>query len=119
MKITFLNILRLLSPLIFTNILVLGVFYFWFSNDLTILQDKMLVLVFVSILLLSTVPQLIVVINHYKMNKKVLLTIEADTLIITDKNGKNIKINDKNIVSWQLVGTAGKIRESSIKFSLL
>src|SRR5690606_28478719 len=118
MRITFIKISKFLLQLLITNILILGIFYYWFSDDISVLKNNKFIFGLILIITIPFVPQFIVLFNHYYYNKNISMKFENNRLNIFD-NEKKIEVNKNNIISWQLVGTASKSKKSSIKFTLI
>lgn len=118
MRITFIKISKFLLQLLITNILILGIFYYWFSDDISVLKNKQLLFGLIMLIIIFHLPQFIVLFNHYYYNKNTSMDYENDKLNIIDIE-KKIEVNKNNIISWQLVGTASKSKKSSIKFTLI
>lgn len=118
MRINLKNSLRFFVPILITNILIFGVFYYWFSEDISVLKNNLLLYGLIIIIITFQLPQFIVLINHYINNKNVFLRYDKE-FIYLNYHGKEIEISEKNIVNWKIIGTAGKSKNSSIKFSLL
>jgi|SRR5690554_1117909 len=119
MKITYLSIVKFLFPTIFTYILILGVFYLMFYKVLPTLRDINIVLFFSLILILPVGIELIVLFNFYKINKNIYISRSKSGILINFNNKRKLEITKSNLVSWQLTGTASKLQNSSIKFSML
>ena len=119
MKITYLTIVKFLFPTISTYILILGVFYLMFSNVLPTFRDLNIVLFFSFILILPVCIELIILFNYYKINKNIHMSKNKSGIQINFNNKRKFEITEKNIISWQLTGTASKLQNSSIKFSML
>lgn len=118
MKITFVKILKYFLPLLITNIFILSVFYYWFSDDISIFTDNKFVFGLILIIAIPFIPQFIVLFNHYTKNKDTYLAYNDEFIYVHDKEIK-IEINKQNIRSWQLVATATKSKRSSYKFTLI
>lgn len=118
MKISYIQIFKLLLQLLITNIIILSVFYYWFYDDDSILKDYKFLFGIIIIIFIPFIPQFIVLLNYYYINNNVILVNDNHVIYVKMKE-KIIEINTENIVSWQLIGTASKIKKSSIKFSLL
>src|SRR5690606_19031820 len=119
MKITYLTIVKFLFPTISTYILILGIFYLMFFNVLSTLRDINIVLFFSLILILPVGIELIVLFNYYKINKNIYMSKSKTGIHINFNNKRKLEITKNNLVSWQLTGTASKLQNSSIKFSML
>lgn len=117
-KITHKKLLKSIFPLLVTNLMIISVFYYWFSDDVSIFKNTFFIMGIFSILIIPVIIQLIIFINHYKINKQTILNVNNNKVIIT-YNNKTFTICDNNILSWQLIGTSSKIKDSSIKFSLI
>src|SRR5690606_1641857 len=119
MKITYLTIIKFLFPTISSYILILGVFYLMFFNVLQTLTDINIVIFFLLILTLPVGIELIILFNYSKINKNMYISYNSLLILINFNNKKNLEITKNNLVSWQLTGTASKLQNSSIKFSML
>ena len=117
-KITSFKILKICLPLLITNLVILFVFYYLFGDSINFTEDFTFIIVLIILMIIPLVPQLFLVFNHFHKNRNKELIINQDYLLLKN-NGKEIVINENNIISWQLVGTSSKLKNSSIKFSLL
>ena len=117
-KITSFKILKICFPLIITNLLILCFFYYCFWDSINFFEDSTFLIGLIILIIIPLIPQLILVVNHFYTNRKTEITIYQDYLLLTI-DGTQWIINENTINSWELVGTSSKIKESSIKFSLL
>ncbi|WP_372474847.1 hypothetical protein AB4865_06150 [Capnocytophaga sp. ARDL2] len=119
MKISFFKILKFLFPLFIANSVIIGIFYYWFS-DITFESEKdnNFIIGILLIVIIPIIPQLVLLINHYLYDKNTHICFKKNQLII-NKNGKTITINQENICNWELVCTATKSLNSSIKYWLI
>lgn len=117
-KITSFKILKICLPLIITNLVIVSIFYYFFWNSINFSEDFTFILGLLILITIPLVPQIFLLINHFRENRNVRLTIYQNYLLLKI-NGKQIIISENNINSWELVGTSSKLKNSSIKFSLL
>lgn len=117
MKVTLFKFLKYLFPLVVTNILIVCVFYYWFYDDASIMKDKEVLLVFGLILSIPLIPQLVLLINHYKISRHLVIEKGQKSLKITELD-RHFEIHEENIISWQLIGTSSKIQKSSTKYTI-
>src|SRR5690606_9517814 len=117
-KITFYKIFKTSFPLITTNIFIVSVFYYWFRDDLDFSEDSTFLLSLLILITILLLPQLILILNHWNVNKDTQLTIYQNYIVLSINN-KQIILNEDTLKSWELVGTSSKLINSSIKFSLL
>ncbi|RRJ88160.1 hypothetical protein EG240_13920 [Paenimyroides tangerinum] len=117
-KITSFKILKICLPLLITNLVILFVFYYFFGDSINFTEDFTFIIVLIILMIIPLVPQLFLVLNHFRKNRNVGLTIYQDYLLLKS-NGEQIIISENTINSWELVGTSSKLKNSSIKFSLL
>ena len=94
------------------------VFYYFFGDSINFTEDFTFIIVLIILMIIPLVPQLFLVLNHFRKNRNVGLTIYQDYLLLKS-NGEQIIISENTINSWELVGTSSKLKNSSIKFSLL
>jgi len=90
-----------------------------FFNVLQTLTDINIVIFFLLILTLPVGIELIILFNYYKITKNIYISKNNLGILINFNNKKNLEITKNNLVSWQLTGTASKLQNSSIKFSML
>lgn len=117
-KITSFKILKICLPLLITNLVILFVFYYFFGDSINFTEYFTFIIVLIILMIIPLVPQLFLVLNHFRKNRNVGLTIYQDYLLLKS-NGEQIIISENTINSWELVGTSSKLKNSSIKFSLL
>ena len=117
-KITSFKILKICLPLIITNLVILSFFYYFFWNSINFSEDFTFILGLLILITIPLVPQIFLLINHFCENRNVRLTIYQNYLLLKI-NGKQIIISENTINSWELVGTSSKLKNSSIKFSLM
>lgn len=117
-RITNNKILKKCFPLIFTNLFIIGVFYYWFFEDDSLINNLSFFIGLVILIFMPIIFQLVIIFNHYAINKKILFKVYEDQLFII-QNDEQLIISEDNIIHWNLVGTSGKVKNSTIKFSLI
>lgn len=117
-KITLFKILKICVPLVITNLVILFVFYYFFGESINFSEDFTFLLGLIILMIISLIPQLFLVLNHFYANRNTRLKIYQDYLLLKT-NCKQIIISENTINSWELVGTSSKLKNSSIRFSLL
>lgn len=117
-KITYYKILRTCSPLITTNIFIVSVFYYLFWDGLDFYENSTFLISLIILMIIPSIPQLVLMLNHWNVNRNTELIIYQNYLVVLINN-KQIVLNEETFKSWRLVGTSSRLKNSSIKFSLV
>lgn len=111
MKITIINILVSLLPMIIINIIGIGLIYYMF-NDV-----ELIIIIAISFFFFfSMLPTIYLLFNYLKKNKRMTVSLDGDKILIFSKKAKNV-IYIENINDITFNGSKNIFEEHNIRFS--